>query len=196
MRLLLSWVRDFVDIKASLDDVAGRIGLRGFEVAAVEPDGPSDGVIDFEVTANRPDCLSVLGFAREIATAYNLPLRPPSPEPGARVSIAAVPAGETDRLSVTIEDDERCPRYASAVAEVTSSSTPSWMKQRLEEIRFLEVTTSMLPYGVPFPVVPESTEIMNIIIPEMIQNALTESMSVQEAADDAAERINELINPA
>jgi multiple sugar transport system substrate-binding protein len=71
-----------------------------------------------------------------------------------------------------------------------------WMKQRLAEIRFLEVTTSMLPYGVPFPVVPESTEIMNIIIPEMIQNALTESMSVQEAADDAAERINELINPA
>lgn len=71
-----------------------------------------------------------------------------------------------------------------------------WMKQRLAEIRFLEVTTSMLPYGVPFPVVPESTEIMNIIIPEMIQNALTETMSVQEAADDAAERINELINPA
>ena len=132
MRLLLSWVRDFVDIKAPLDEVAGRIGLRGFEVAAVEPDGPNDGVIDFEVTANRPDCLSVLGFAREIATAYNLPLRPPSHEPGSRVSLAAAPAGETDRLHVTIEDDERCPRYASAVAEVKSSSTPSWMKQRLD----------------------------------------------------------------
>jgi multiple sugar transport system substrate-binding protein len=69
-----------------------------------------------------------------------------------------------------------------------------WMKQRLSEIRFLEVTTSMLPYGVPFPVVPESTEIMNIIIPEMIQNALTETMSVQEAADDAAARIMDLIS--
>ena len=71
-----------------------------------------------------------------------------------------------------------------------------WMKQRLTDIRFLEVTTSMLPYGVPFPVVPESTEIMNIIIPEMIQNALTETMSVQEAADDAAARITELISQA
>jgi multiple sugar transport system substrate-binding protein len=68
-----------------------------------------------------------------------------------------------------------------------------WMKQRLEEIAFLEVTTSMLPYGIPFPVVPESTEIMNIIIPEMLQNALTESMTVEEAANDAAERINALI---
>ena len=50
-----------------------------------------------------------------------------------------------------------------------------WMKQRLEEIAFLEVTTAMLPYGIPFPVVPESTEIMNIIVPEMLQNALTET---------------------
>jgi multiple sugar transport system substrate-binding protein len=69
-----------------------------------------------------------------------------------------------------------------------------WMKQRLSEIRFLEVTTAMLPYGVPFPVVPESTEIMNIVVPEMIQNALTETMSVQEAADDAAARIMDLIS--
>lgn len=68
-----------------------------------------------------------------------------------------------------------------------------WMKQRLEEIAFLEVTTAMLPYGIPFPVVPESTEVMNIIIPEMLQNALTESMTVEEAANDAAERINALI---
>jgi multiple sugar transport system substrate-binding protein len=69
-----------------------------------------------------------------------------------------------------------------------------WMKERLSQIKFLEVTTSMLPYGVPFPVVPESTKIMNIIIPEMIQNALTETMSVEEAANDAAERISDLIS--
>ena len=67
------------------------------------------------------------------------------------------------------------------------------MKERLEKIKFLEVTTSMLPYGIPFPVVPESTEVMNIIVPEMLQNALTETMTVEEAANDAAERINELI---
>ena len=68
-----------------------------------------------------------------------------------------------------------------------------WMKQRLEEIAFLEVTTAMLPYGIPFPVVPESPEVMNIIVPEMLQNALTETMTVEEAANDAAERINALI---
>jgi multiple sugar transport system substrate-binding protein len=68
-----------------------------------------------------------------------------------------------------------------------------FMAQRLEEIQFLEVTTAMLPYGIPFPVIPESPEIMNIIVPEMINNALTQSMTVEEAANDAAEKINALV---
>jgi phenylalanyl-tRNA synthetase beta chain len=68
MRLLVSWVRDFVDVAASVEEIASGLGVRGFEVASVEPLGANDGVIDFEVTANRPDCLGVLGFAREIAT--------------------------------------------------------------------------------------------------------------------------------
>ena len=67
------------------------------------------------------------------------------------------------------------------------------MKQRLESIKFLDVTTSMLPYGIPFPVIPESTEIMNNIVPNMVQNALTGKMSVKEAADDAAQQIQALI---
>ena len=67
------------------------------------------------------------------------------------------------------------------------------MKQRLESIKFLEVTTSMLPYGVPFPVIPESTDIMNNIVPNMLQNALTGKMGVNESANDAAEQIKSLI---
>jgi multiple sugar transport system substrate-binding protein len=69
----------------------------------------------------------------------------------------------------------------------------TWMKQRLEQIRFLEVTTSMLKYGVPFPVIPESPEIMNIIVPDMLQNALTDKMTVAEAADDAARKVEDVL---
>jgi multiple sugar transport system substrate-binding protein len=46
---------------------------------------------------------------------------------------------------------------------------------------------------VPFPVIPESTTIMNNIVPEMMQNALTKKMTVKQAADDAAEKIKKLI---
>jgi multiple sugar transport system substrate-binding protein len=69
-----------------------------------------------------------------------------------------------------------------------------WMKERLETIKFLNVTTSMLPNGIPFPVLPQSAEIMNIIVPNMLQNALTKKMSVSDAADDAAKKIKELLN--
>jgi multiple sugar transport system substrate-binding protein len=67
------------------------------------------------------------------------------------------------------------------------------MKKRLDTIKFLDVTSSMLPYGIPFPVIPESTEIMNNIVPTMVQNALTGKMSVKDAADDAANNIKALI---
>jgi multiple sugar transport system substrate-binding protein len=67
-----------------------------------------------------------------------------------------------------------------------------WMKQRLDSIKFLDVTTSMLPNGVPFPVLPETPEIMNIIVPDMMQNALTGKMTVEEAAKDAAAKVRDL----
>jgi phenylalanyl-tRNA synthetase beta chain len=131
---LVSWVRDFVDVKASPEEIAERLGLRGFEVASIEPAGDAgenDGIVDFEVTANRPDCLSVIGFAREIATTYGLPFRGPKAESGAAVALAPAASGESERLKVTLEDAELCPRYAAAVAEVTPTLTPPWMIARL-----------------------------------------------------------------
>jgi len=77
MRLVLSWLREFVDVTASAEEIAATIGLRGFEVAGIESLEGGEAVIDFEVTANRPDCLSVLGLAREVATAYDRPITLP-----------------------------------------------------------------------------------------------------------------------
>jgi multiple sugar transport system substrate-binding protein len=68
------------------------------------------------------------------------------------------------------------------------------MKERLAQIRFLDVTTLMLPSGIPFPVIPESPEIMNIIVPAMLQNALAEKMTVADAADQAARQIEDLMS--
>ena len=130
MRLVLSWLREFVDVKASAEDVASTLALRGFEVASIEPLDAGDAVIDFEVTANRPDALSVLGLAREVATAYDLPLIPPAASPNAR--LAQVPTGASDRVSVSIDDEELCPRYAAAVADVRVAPSPAWLARRLQ----------------------------------------------------------------
>src|SRR5215217_6057709 len=116
MRLVLSWLKEFVDVAASAEEIAEKIGLRGFEVASVETLAGGDAVIDFEITANRPDCLSVLGLAREVATAFDLPLTSPTVSANAAVRRAPVAPGAAHGLTVTIEDAELCPRYAAAVA--------------------------------------------------------------------------------
>jgi phenylalanyl-tRNA synthetase beta chain len=131
MRLVLSWLREFVDVGAPAEEIAARLGLRGFEVASVERLAGGDAVIDFEITANRPDCLSVLGLAREVATAFDLPLTLPSSDPAAVVSLMRLPAGRSDRLDITLEDEDLCPRYAGAVGDVRIQPSPTWMADRL-----------------------------------------------------------------
>ncbi|MGE3519366.1 MAG: phenylalanine--tRNA ligase subunit beta, partial [Vicinamibacterales bacterium] len=132
MRLLVSWVRDFVDVTAPADEVADRLALRGFEVASVEALGDGDAVIDFEVTANRPDCLSVLGLAREIGATYGLPVRDPAASVRFDVPAPSAPTGRTGELAVAIHEQELCPRYCAAVAEVDAASTPAWLADRLQ----------------------------------------------------------------
>ncbi|HEX5109688.1 MAG TPA: phenylalanine--tRNA ligase subunit beta [Vicinamibacterales bacterium] len=78
MRVPLSWLREFVDVPGSADEIAATMSVRGFAVEGIEPLGELDAVIDFEVTANRPDCLSIVGIAREVATAYSLQVRRPA----------------------------------------------------------------------------------------------------------------------
>ena len=131
MKLLVSWLRELADVPVTVDEVASDLHLAGFEVASVDPPpGASgtteDGVIDFEITANRPDCLSVRGLAREAATKYGTALRAPE--------VAALDAGQPGRagdLSVAIEAPDACARYCGALAEVRVGPSPDWMQRRL-----------------------------------------------------------------
>ena len=82
MKILVSWLRDFIDVATPIDRLADTLAAVGFEVAAIDPPpeglreaGGPDAVIDFEINANRPDCMSVLGIAREAAVALGIPLR-------------------------------------------------------------------------------------------------------------------------
>ena len=129
----MSWLRELVDVPVAVDELADKLTMCGFEVGAVEPwpadprtsDGAPDTVLDLEITTNRPDCLSVLGIAREVATAYGTELRMPE---------AAPPEADTDADAVPIAIDapDLCPRYAGALAEVTVGPSPPWLARRLE----------------------------------------------------------------
>jgi phenylalanyl-tRNA synthetase beta chain len=128
VRILLSWLREFVDVPGSAEDVARTMSTRGFAVEGIEAIGKGDAVIDFEVTANRPDCMSVIGMAREVATAYGAKLR----TPGRRASPSGSRGGPAPQLQIIIENPDLCPRYVGAVADVEIRPSPTWMQQRLE----------------------------------------------------------------
>ena len=78
MKIPLSWLREFVDVPGSPEEIAATMSVRGFAVEGIER-LDDEVVIDFEITANRPDCMSVIGIAREVATAYGLQVRRPVP---------------------------------------------------------------------------------------------------------------------
>ena len=133
MRILVSWLRELVPVPVGIDELAEALTRHGFEVTAVDPapESPArppagpDAVLDLEIATNRPDCLSVLGIAREVSAIYGNPLNWP-PLAGPSAAGAAVP--------VTIEEAgaAACSRYAASLADVRVTPSPAWMAARLE----------------------------------------------------------------
>lgn len=111
----------------------------------------NDTVFDFEITSNRPDCLSVLGLAREVAATYELPLTIHEPK------VKGCGGDVTELLSVSVENTELCPRYtAKIVKNVKIEPSPRWMRERLRShgVRpinnLVDITNFvMLEYGQP-----------------------------------------------
>ena len=131
MKVLLSWIREHVDVPGTGEEIGARMSLRGLALEGIEQAG-DDAVLDFDVTANRPDCLSIRGIAREIAAVYQLPLeeiaRPPASAVGKVLEAASMRASE---ISVSIPDQDLCSRYVAAVADVRVGPSPDWMQSRL-----------------------------------------------------------------
>ena len=65
MKLSLNWLKDYIDPKLSTHELIERLTMAGLEVEGVEYIG-KDVVLELEITPNRPDCLYILGLAREI----------------------------------------------------------------------------------------------------------------------------------
>ena len=128
--------------RRSAEEIAGTLALRGFEVASIEPLDGGDAVIDFEVTANRPDCLSVLGLAREVATAYDLPLdaavgRPDGAGPAGHDAARRRPIGygHRSRTPSCARDTPRRSRTSR------SAPSPAWMAARLQAAGVRPIST-------------------------------------------------------
>src|SRR4030065_2792100 len=106
MRISFEWLKEFVDITATPEEVAERLTMIGLEVEGAES-VKDDTVFEVNVTPNRPDCLSIIGIARELSAAFKTPLKIPyhDMEEGLPVS----------DYSVEIVTPELCNRYTGRV---------------------------------------------------------------------------------
>src|SRR6267154_4821415 len=108
MKVVYNWLKDFVDVAATPQELASRLALSGTNIAGVE-NGPHGAVIDAEVSSNRPDCLGHYGIAREVGAIYKLPLKHDAPKP------PESPAQASDAIKVGMQSPELCGRFTARV---------------------------------------------------------------------------------
>lgn len=125
MRISFNWLREFVDTPEDAREVGQRLTEVGVTLDAFEVQG-DDTIFDFDITANRGDCLSHLGVAREAAVIFATRVRLPETSlAGARVSNGSV--------EVSIRDAALCGRYTARVIRgVTVGPSPERIVRRLE----------------------------------------------------------------
>ncbi|MBM3999765.1 MAG: phenylalanine--tRNA ligase subunit beta [Planctomycetes bacterium] len=126
-----NWLREYVAVDVSADEIARRLAMAGLNHEGTEPVG-DDLAIDLEVTSNRPDWLSHLGVARELAVLLDRPLRIPDPRPAHAGGDEARGGGGAASVRVDVACPELCPRYSARVIRgARIGPSPDWMVRRL-----------------------------------------------------------------
>ncbi|MDO8661607.1 MAG: phenylalanine--tRNA ligase subunit beta [Candidatus Omnitrophota bacterium] len=130
MRVTYNWLKDFVEIKLPARELADKLTMAGLEVVSLE-EKEGDFIFEIEITSNRPDWLSVLGIAREVAAIT-----------GAKLKLGAAkepkslnPKTKNLGPKINIENKNDCSLYtARIIKNVKVGPSPEWMRQRLELI--------------------------------------------------------------
>jgi phenylalanyl-tRNA synthetase beta chain len=126
MEISIEWLKEYVEINESPKKLQEDLTTIGLLVESVEEVAGTH-VLDIEVTSNRPDCLSHVGIAREVAAFYSRPLRLPPVQKTLTVPSDTIP------YEIEIKDEDLCPRYVALVLDgITVGTSPAWMQNRLE----------------------------------------------------------------
>jgi phenylalanyl-tRNA synthetase beta chain len=125
MKLLYNWLKEFVDVTDAPNSLRSRLSLSGLSVDSIEETAAGP-LLDAEVTINRPDCMGHYGVAREIATAYRLPLKKIEP------TFKEATESAFNAARVTINSPELCGRFTARVMRgVKVQPSPAWLRDRL-----------------------------------------------------------------
>ena len=143
MRILIEWLKEFIKFELSTQKLAEELSLFGLEI-----DEYKGNVLDFKPTANRADCLSILGVARETAAMIKRKIRPRE---------YFVHGKKKPQLNLTFMDKTICPRYTYRIIEnIQVKQSPAWIQSRLKACRIRPINNivdatnyTMLELGQP-----------------------------------------------
>ncbi|HKC64555.1 MAG TPA: phenylalanine--tRNA ligase subunit beta [Pyrinomonadaceae bacterium] len=128
MNISYNWLRELTNVTLAPRDLAERLTMIGLAVEVVH-EVADDFILEIDLTSNRPDCLSHLGVAREVAVATNGRVQLPEDQP------SRVEGRAESFTAVEIRDLDLCPRYAGRVVRgVEIKPSPDWLVKRLEAI--------------------------------------------------------------
>lgn len=123
-----NWLKEYCDFDLSIENLTELLTNVGLVVASVEKIG-DDYRIEVEVTSNRPDCLGMIGIAREIAAVTGVILRLPE----VKYTCEGNPIEES--AQVVIKDKTLCPHYtALIITNVNVGPSPDWLQKRLHTV--------------------------------------------------------------
>ena len=127
MRVSFDWLKDFLELKIEANKAQSFLTMTGLEITSIA-DIEGDHVMEIEVTPNRPDCLSVLGIARELSAASGISVKLPESVRKNYMKKGSARGG----ARVEILDKNACARYVGCIMKhVKVMPSPKWLSQRL-----------------------------------------------------------------
>ena len=124
MKVSLNWLKEYLDLKQSPEEVADALTLSGLEAEGIEKKG-DDSILEIGLTPNLGHCMSIVGMARELSAFYQIPLK--------RKQVELKVEAKRAPQSVEIEASDDCHRYFARLVEgVEVGPSPDWLVTRLE----------------------------------------------------------------
>ena len=124
MKVLLSWIQEYLDLDLPPKKIEEALTLAGLEGEGIE-EIEDDVVFEIGLTPNLGHCMSILGIARELSAILNIPLK--------RKRLEFDEFNEKTSLSVTIKNTDSCSKYSCRIVkDVKIAPSPDWLKKRLE----------------------------------------------------------------
>ncbi len=129
IKILDSWLREYLKTKASTKTIAGLLSLTSVSVERLEKYGKNDFIYDIEITTNRPDLMSVVGLAREASAVLqqsNIQAEFIPPQ-------NSKPEKAKEKLPITIKNNPKLVgRIMAVIMDVNLGKSPKYIKDRLE----------------------------------------------------------------